>query len=495
MTQDYTRWRLLAGLALGAAGLWPVCRAEAADESKPVSVITVRPEDTGEALVNPDMGWTMHFYSNVPDNYGSKLAPSDTVEDFPGLSTVYLRVPWAFVEPAEGKFNWALFDTPAQRWIARGKRVSLRVTCSENWLAMATPEWVRQAGAKGYNYEFGKGRSAKGWTWDPDFGDPIFLQKLDQFLAALAARYDGNPNVAFVDIGSYGLWGEGHTLMSSQVPEAEARELVKKHIDLYVKHFKHTLLVVNDDVAGHNKPGRHFPETDYALAKGLTLRDDSILVQPPPRSWYHAEMAQVFWPRGPVILEHEHYGSSKANGAWGDGHLLLKAVEDYHASYLSIHWWPREELAANRDLIERINRRMGYRLQLRELSWPREVMIGQPFPVQSRWANAGVAPCYPGGFMTVTLKDANDGIVAVLADDGFNLRALKPGPADQVSVTARTSEFVAGLIAPVTLPGDYALYVSVGLRDGTPRIALPLAGDDGQHRYKLGRMVLRPQAH
>jgi hypothetical protein len=223
----------------------------------------------------------------------------------------------------------------------------------------------------------------------------------------------------------------------------------------------------------------------------VTLRDDSILVQPPPRSWYHAEMAQEFWPRWPVILEHEHFGSSKANHAWGDGHLLLKAVEDYHASYLSIHWWPREELAENRALIERINRRMGYRLQLRELSWPRAVIIGEPFAVRSLWANAGVAPCYPGGFMAVTLKDSKQGIVAVLVDEGFDLRDLKPGPADQIPVTERKAEFVAGRVAPVTLPGDYALYVSVGQRDGTPRIALPLAGDDGQRRYKLGQMVLR----
>lgn len=490
MMQEFVRLRLFAGMFLCAAGLCGAGNAAAAEAQKPAPTITVRPEDNSNALVNPDMGWTMHFYSNVPDNYGSKLEPSDTLEDFPGLSTVYLRVPSAFLEPEEGRFNWALFDTPAQRWVAKGKRVAMRVTCSENWMALATPEWVRKAGAKGYLYEFGKGRSEKGWTWDPDFGDPIFLQKLDHFLAALAARYDGNPNVAFLDIGSYGLWGEGHTFMSSQVPEADAPELVKKHIDLYVKHFKKTLLCISDDVAGHDKPGWHFPETDYAISKGVALRDDSILVQPPPRSWYHAEMAQGFWPHWPVILEHEHYGSAKAHGSWGDGHLLLKAVEDYHASYLSIHWWPREELAENRSLIERINRRMGYRLQLREMSWPREVIIGAPFPVRSLWANAGVAPCYPGGFMAITLKDSKEGIVAVLVDESFDLRELKPGPADQIPVTERKVVFVAGLVAPVTLAGDYALYISIGLRDGTPRFALPLAEDDGQHRYKLGRVVL-----
>jgi hypothetical protein len=119
------------------------------------------------------------------------------------------------------------------------------------------------------------------------------------------------------------------------------------------------------------------------------------------------------------------------------------------------------------------------------------VIIGQPFPVDSRWSNAGVAPCYPGGFMAVTLKDAKDGIIAVLVDESFNLRDLKPGPADQIPVTERKAEFVAGLVAPVTQPGDYALFVSVGLRDGTPRIELPLTGDDGQHRYKLGQVVLR----
>ena len=476
---------------LAAAILQLGMRVESFAASPEDASITVRPEDTGAALVNPDMGWTMHFYSNIPQNYGSKLEPSDTLDDFPGLSTVYLRVPWAFLEPEEGRFNWALFDTPAQRWIAKGKRVALRVTCSENWMAYATPSGCSKAGAKGYFYEFGQGRVEKSGTWDPDFGDPIFLAKLEKFLAAMAARYDGNPNVAFIDIGSYGMWGEGHTFMSSQVPEAEALTIVKQHIDLYVKHFPHTLLCISDDVAGHDKPGRHFPETDYALSKGVTLRDDSILVQPPPRSWYHAEMAQEFWPRWPVILEHEHYGGSKQRGAWGDGSRLLKAVEDYHASYMSIHWWPREELEENRALIDRINRRLGYRLQLREITWPRAVALGKPFVVRSVWANAGVAPCYPGGFMTLTLKDAAGGLVSVLADDRFNLRDLAPGPSGAAPARTNESRFVVGEVAPTTKPGQYAVFVSVGQRDGTPRIALPLAGEDGQRRYRLGQIEVR----
>jgi hypothetical protein len=475
-------------VAIAAVALWVSLGIPAFGAAD--ALLTVQPKDTGAALINPDMGWTMHFYSNIPENYGSKLEPVDTVDDFPGLSTVYLRVPWAFLEPEEGRFNWALLDTPAQRWIAKGKRVAFRITCSENWMPYATPEWVRKAGAKGFFYQFGKGPSSEGKTWDPDFGDPIFLVKLDRFLSTTAARYDGNPNVAFIDIGSYGMWGEGHTMMSSQVPEAKARTIIQQHIDLHAKHFKRTLLCISDDVAGHDKPGRHFPETDYAISKGVTLRDDSILVQPPPRSWYHAEMAQEFWPRWPVILEHEHYGGSKARGAWGDGSLLLKAIEDYHASYMSIHWWPRIELNENRSLIDRINLRMGYRLQLREIAWPGEVALGHPFKVRSVWVNAGVAPCYPGGFVTLTVKDDMGGIVSVLADEHFNVRDLVPGSASAAPTRTNECDFVIGRIAPVTKPGQYRLFVSVGQRDGTPRLALPLADEDGQRRYRLGTIIL-----
>ena len=46
------------------------------------------------------------------------------------------------------------------------------------------------------------------------------------------------------------------------------------------------------------------------------------------------------------------------------------------------------------------------------------------------------------------------------------------------------------LLPPGIAKGPYELRVSVGDRDGTPRIALPLAGDDGQRRYALGRLRL-----
>ncbi len=468
---------------------------------------TANPADNGTVPINPGMGWTMHHYSNVPSNYGSGLEPSDTLDDFPGLSTVYLRLPWAYLEPEEGKYNWAILDTPAQRWIAKGKRVALRITCSENWMTYATPEWVKAAGAKGTFYRYGEGRVEEGGAWDPFFDDPVFLEKLERFMAAYAARYDGNPNVEFVDVGTYGLWGEGHTHASSL---QDSLDLQKLHIDMHLRHFKKTLLCISDDFAGHDKPGERFPITDYAFSKGVTIRDDSILAHPDKNAkpWHHAEMAQLFWPKYPVILEHQHYAEAKRLGTW-DPEKIIASVEAYRASFMSVHGFPREYLAENRVMIDAINQRMGYRVMPVEVKWPAKVSIAtteaaftrygdvkgdadtsKSFKVQWSWANKGVAPCYPGGFPALTLKDGKGGIVAVLVGETFNVRDLKTGEAGKALVAEHVSEFTIGLFAPTTRPGTYDVYVSVGSRDGTPVIAMPLDGDDGQRRYLLGTIEL-----
>jgi hypothetical protein len=457
---------------------WALCSsvAIAAAELR----VTVQPADSGAELSNPGMGWVLHYYDNNPENYGSKLAPSDTLDAWPGLTVIYLRIPWSYIEPEEGHFNWSVLDTPAQRWIAKGKQIAFRITCSESWMRWATPEWVQKAGAKGYDFLPGKGIQPSGPFWEPDFDDPVFLAKLDHFLATMAARYDGNPEVAFVDVGSLGVWGEGHTGASTRRPILPAT--VKRHMDLYQRHFRKTLLVANDDMGGSRATGPS-GVMDYAVAQGLTLRDDSILVQPAPHAYFHAGWAQLFWPHTPVILESEHYGGSKARGCWQDGRLYLQAIEDYHASYASIHWWPQEFLAENRELVRNINRRMGYRLQLAKASWPQIVHYGQPLAFASTWRNTGVAPCLPGGYPAITLKNSQGGIVGLLVDEAFDVRALPVAEPGKAEIRAQAKTF---LLPPQLHAGRYDVFLSIGTRTGTPRIALPLDGDDGQRRYRLG---------
>jgi hypothetical protein len=173
-------------------------------------------QDNGKALLNPGMGWVFHYYDDKLEEYGRQLPKGDTLNDFPGMAVAYMRLPWSLVEAERGRFHWDVIDVPARQWVQSGKRIALRFTSAESdELTFATPEWVKRAGARGYYFEPGKGVVEASRHWEPDYQDPVFLAELDHFLEAAAERYDGQPGVDFVDVGSFGVWGEGHTLSSS----------------------------------------------------------------------------------------------------------------------------------------------------------------------------------------------------------------------------------------------------------------------------------------
>ena len=250
-------------------------------------------------------------------------------------------------------------------------------------------------------------------------------------------------------------------------------------------------LCISDDVAGPSKREGPFPETDYAFEQGVSLRDDSILVAGGDDSWYHDEMAQKFWPTMPVILEHEHMKPSIERQCW-DNDKLVESVEAYHASYMSIHWFPQEEREQLGDTLHEINMRLGYRLLPSRVVYPKSVAIDSFFDVEWTLQNLGVAPCYKGGFVALTLKDEKGGIVSVLSDESFDVRDLEVGAPGEAPKVERTARFRIGHVAPTTKPGVYDLYISVGERDGTPVYELPLPDSDGQRRYKIGRLELLP---
>ena len=478
---------------------------------------------TDEVLINPGMGWVYYHFSNRLWAYGGMTPAGDTLDWFPGVSAVYLRVPWCALEPKEGEYRWDLFDSIAQPFIAKGKKIAIRVTSSESRYTYATPKWVKDAGCKGVYFKM-PNHNLKGWAasdlelWDPVYDDPVFLEKLDNFLRAMAARYDGNENVAFIDVGSFGMWGEGHTGFSSKLSQEKTDEIMDKHLRLYRKHFKKTYLVVSDDVSGNINPASDAPSMKLARELGIGFRDDSIMVDPETpgnskkKRYYHDNWARLFEANGfPVVVECEHYDLSNGRGAWSE-EKLLKSVEDYQASYYSIHGWPRRFYDNNKAAIEAINRRLGYRLELRSVSWPDEVKVGEKVEIASKWVNVGVARCHVGGFVSWTLIDAAGNVAWTSVDSKFNLRSLDPKIAGKEHPSEHISEchfgyddelpqqndavlnnvrenkiWEPGLKIPTLKPGVYSLCVSAGKLDATPEIALPLENAVGR-RYRLGEI-------
>jgi hypothetical protein len=355
--------------------------------------------DKNKICNNPHKGWYIHFYDNCITKYGDRLAEGDFLEDFPGLNHIYLRLAWSYLEPEEGKYNWEIIDKVINQWTSKGYTISFRISCKEtdkNNL-FATPKWVIDAGARGQFTQASWSDSIDGW--EPDYGDPVFLEKLENFIKAFAGRYDNKNMVEYVDIGSYGDWGEGHTASSSL--KDWPVEVIKKHIDIHLAHFKNTVLAISDDIVGSREQydGSREEILEYIVSKGITLRDDGISVK-----WFadrfgkstmrNPEYFDRVWLNKPTILELEHYEPTVRNNTWKNGEPFIASAEEIHATFAGFHGYPREWLSENPEVAAYMANRLGYWYFIKSVEVISNWSRGTTQFVKLVWENHGYAPAY-----------------------------------------------------------------------------------------------------
>jgi hypothetical protein len=414
--------------------------------------VDFRPKwDEARVLKNPGKGWYHHLLDNGVSKYA--IRDDSLFRSFPGMDHLYLRLAWSYLEPREGAFDWSRIDSVIEKWTPLGYGIAFRITCKEtgvypgsvgqkkDGIQYATPHWVAGAGARGVIAENGGVRS-----WVPDWDDPVYLKKLDRFHRAFADRYDGKPWVRYVDVGSIGEWGEGHTHFSTKIPPGAAE--VKAHIDVYAKNYKKTRLVCTDDLLYYGKSDADAKALyDYAVSKGLSLRDDSPLV-----SWYvqeHLDTWSVSHPGfydplyldRPVVFELEHYGAVKEDGNWrgkngGDpigphGHsgaeIMRRAVETMHATFIGYHGYAEDWLAENPDLTKELANRCGYWYFPKSARYA-PVLHGGENRLSIEWLNRGVAPAYEVFGLELRLEGGGVPMVEISIKDSGNRKWLPGEP-------------------------------------------------------------------
>ena len=367
-------------------------------------------------LANPHKGWYHHY----PDNHINKyiIREDSHLLDFPGMDHVYIRLSWAYLEPEEGKFNWDIIDNIINKWTEKGLKISFRISCRETSTdrieqQFATPKWVMEAGAKGDYYIRGEKVGPNG-PWEPVFDDPVFLEKLENFLRIFAARYDGKSWLRYVDIGSIGDWGEGHTFSGSKIDYAMDQK--KIHIDLYRKYFQKTQLIISDDfVYSIKNPENRCQLHQYVIQQGISYRDDSPLVNGYVQGYadtYTVRSPEFFedaYRQAPTIFELQHYHKVKSDGNWKvkEGSALSKyapgktgpdffrgAMDLLHATYIGYHGDAHDWLTDNPKLTVELLNRCGYWFFLHQVNIPVPLRIGRKNTLQMVWENRGIAPAY-----------------------------------------------------------------------------------------------------
>lgn len=503
---------MAVGLAAIFASSWADCGAAPAQAGnnattdEPSRTFDLRPHwDDRTPLANPHKGWYHHFPDNHPDKY--RIARDADLLGFPGMDHVYLRLAWSYLEPKEGEFHWQVIDQIIEKWTAHGMGIAFRISCRETSTdrveqQFATPRWVKEAGAHGGHFLMGKATGPDG-PWEPKFDDPVFLEKLDRFLAAFAARYDGKPWLRYVDVGSIGDWGEGHTWAGSRTECGFAAR--KAHIDLHLQYFRRSQLVVTDDfVYALADAAERRAMHRYVLDHGVSYRDDSILVD-----GYLAGTSERFTVRSPeffadaylktpTVLELEHYSHVKRLGNW-DGragsstarHGQSKTGPDYfrgalgllHATYIGYHGSAHEWLADNPELTGELLNRCGYWYFPHEAQVASTWRSGQVATLEFRWENRGVAPAYSAYRLKLRLQSER---IVDLDFDAGNRRWL-PAPAGSF-----TEKYQAQVPADLE-PGIYALSFKLRSDDAGRDVKLALRPDrlNADGFYRLGTIEVR----
>ena len=449
--------RFLRHLLLAAITLVSATITGAAD------LVRVQFREVDTLFANPGQGWM-----------SQQRAPRGEPR-FP-CSVVYIRFGWADVEPEEGRYNWKLIDDTIAAWKPRGAAVAMRVmTCSAHSAGYYTsPKWLFDAGCKGFEYLVGGDDPTSGGKRipriEPDYADPIYLEKHGAFLNALGARYNGHPSVEFLDIGSYGVWGEWHT--KHPAPVAVRKQIV----DLYLRAFRKTSLVFMSDDA---------EVLQYALAHGTGFRRDGVGSPWHEQNWIGSKkyanvtgMAET-WKHAPVVFEWFGDYAYLQSRQWSFDAAVEFMLRN-HVNLINDNFGrvPPEAMPQ----LEKLARLAGARFVLRELTHDKTVKPGSSLNLRMTWANVGVGKLHHPYVLRISLLDAQ-GQPALAANTKADARNWLPG---EHSLTESVQ-------LPATLaPGDYTVAIALVVPDGRLR-PFPLAIDapeaDGQ--YAVSKVTIK----
>jgi len=416
------------------------------------SLITIDP-DTTKLLRNPLTGWVLYGSAFLPDDFWDKhdsihvpeLPHPVKISDY--AHTFYLRVSWTFLNPNEDEYAW---DTNEKfKWMVRnarerGMRLAFRVVVdSRDKRQNATPEYVKAAGAKGYETMT---RETKVWSPYPD--DLVFQKKYEKFLQAFAKEYNDPTVVEFVDGFGLGKWGEAHSMKYLNI--ANRRKVFEWAIDLYAKYFTKVPLAINyHRLIGTEKDwAEPDPESEsmleYAFDKGYILRHDALGMTDYYQQWERDMAAKWRYVR-PIIME----------GGWVTRHHNVKLdsrnystvadvrkgeFEDSKEAHVNMMDFRINETASWFEscysLVKKFIAEGGYRLYPQQISLPRKIKEGEFAHIAHTWSNLGWGYCptnlpqwnqkYKVAF---GLLDQNNHLVTTFVDNQTDLsKWLKGNP-------------------------------------------------------------------
>jgi hypothetical protein len=386
--------------------------------------------------------------------------PDNPLKGFMPYSGAYATFPhsleWTYLHLSEvqsgyNEFRWSYLDGLLNQIAGRGHQAIFRTFLDYPNLGYGVPGFLSHVPKRSYTDH---GNGVRGTSYSPDYSHPDLRRAMTNYIAALGARYDGDPRIGFITIGMLGFWGEWHTFPYNGFdgkPDWFAPVAVQKEIlDAFTQAFPRTKLLVREP-----KDGLDFRK--WAVG----YHDDSFAFSTlAPVPWH-------FWPRITSKGLESIWKTQPIGGEvrpeiqgcmWLEGAACVPAGQGYEQSVATTHAsWMLNQGAFNGrlsgDALGRAiegARQLGYELRVLAAEFPQRAGVDR-FSVGVTMTNAGVAPFYYPWPVRLGIRSGT-GTMRQWTNS-WNLTEVMPGRG--------SSRFTANVAVDGLGAGDYQLMLNV----------------------------------
>jgi hypothetical protein len=398
----------------------------------------------------------------------------------------YYRFFWSDIETSPGQFDFSKVETEIAKAQAVNAKFAFRVMpvaysagSTAGAPTVEVPSDFPARLQKGYFISYPPGTVNAGKKlYIPDYNDPIYIQRAQALIKALAVKYDGDPRIAYVEVSLIGTWGEGNY---SQMPKTTPTgalppqfPMARAMADAYAANFSCTRIVSPTDIFQIKPQPGDTADSSYHNALEYVLRSypqagmfRNSLGDPNTVTWFGAPFQDPYvqaaggttrWQTAPCTGE--FFGAGSNNSPISPQIVYAETeVPQYHVSAVANGaLGPAKNLTAT-DLqnLQLVGKLAGYRFQLDQATGDQLIYTDAPFTLTSTWENTGVTPAYEPWVVVYQLRRTcgQSQSVSWQGASALDLRRLLPTNGQTQTVTDTFK-----LKRPLP-PGDYQLTIVI----------------------------------
>jgi hypothetical protein len=449
---------------------------------------TITPTLLTSYIANPGIGW-----QEVSDPTQPVL--TETV----AYRRAQLPYGWKIFNPAENVYDFSALDADLSAAVALGKQFSFRVYTmrGEEYGGHQVPQWVIDKGAVILE------------TGEPDYSDCVYQAEWARFVEQLRQRYDGNADLAFIDISGYGnfnewSWQDQTSWDDDYMNPTTLDGLARKRLaDLFIGGASATHQCRNASgqtkTAPYSYPGFQTTQlvmpyagvqqsTRYVAARrsDVGIRHDSLgsydyTLKPGAMLDKIGDVITNTWRQAPIVYEFSSRSTTISNAD-----AMLKAT---HGSI--VHDNPGGTASISASQMGDLLRYVGYRFIVRQAEIPPTATVPGNLNVSLSWNNLGYAPAYPrmGQVLQAHFYLAGKG-GTIASDWSLTANVADWLPAHPYAATPPDYTIHQTLTLPALPSGTYTACVALVDQRTLQSIHLGIAGRDAQGHYPLGSITV-----